>query len=85
MHTPVIDMEKIGDLPWYKYLYTAVPEERLTTKASFPSSQTRSAGGYNGNFEILRHFPPCEEGYYAISATGSLWIHRFVGRMSCAL
>ncbi|RCN45748.1 phosphate transporter family protein [Ancylostoma caninum] len=32
MHTPTINMEKIRDLPWYKYLYTAVPEDRLTTK-----------------------------------------------------
>ncbi|EPB70774.1 phosphate transporter family protein [Ancylostoma ceylanicum] len=32
MHTPTVDMEKIRDLPWYKYLYTAVPEDRLTTK-----------------------------------------------------
>ncbi|CAJ0589688.1 unnamed protein product [Cylicocyclus nassatus] len=32
MHTPKMDMNDIKDLAWYKYLYTAVPEDRLTTK-----------------------------------------------------
>ncbi|VDM58156.1 unnamed protein product [Angiostrongylus costaricensis] len=32
MHTPVMNSEEIHNLPWYKYFYTAVPEDRLTTK-----------------------------------------------------
>ncbi|KAJ1373493.1 hypothetical protein KIN20_035903 [Parelaphostrongylus tenuis] len=32
MHTPAVDNEKIHNLPWYKFFYTAVPEDRLTTK-----------------------------------------------------
>ncbi|KAK6021528.1 phosphate transporter family protein, partial [Ostertagia ostertagi] len=41
MHIPIVDMDKIKNLPWYKYLYTAVPEERLTTKVGLQCAPDR--------------------------------------------
>ena len=32
MKTPETDMQKLRELPWYKFMWTAVPEDRLTTK-----------------------------------------------------
>uniref|UniRef100_A0A1I7XL09 Phosphate transporter n=1 Tax=Heterorhabditis bacteriophora TaxID=37862 RepID=A0A1I7XL09_HETBA len=32
MRSPDTSPEKINNLAWYKYIYTAVPEDRLTTK-----------------------------------------------------